>query len=175
MFFQISCHKFLSSIYFQFIFIKIQKMLTFRSFLPDDYKKLEIMIFELYADDKATTVGCIETEQIQKTVTTFTRTPSVLDIQMFVFEGEIVGYAILTWFWSNEFGGRMLMIDELLVKEAYRNRGFSTQFFNTLFAEKRYGEVGYLLEVGIYKADSARLYERLGFQPFKTRHLFKTL
>ena len=92
---------------------------------------------------------------------------------MFIFEQQIVGYALLTWFWSTEFGGRILMIDELLVNESYRNRGFSTQFFKHLFTEKQYGEVAYLLEVGVYKADSARLYERMGFQGFNTKHLFR--
>ncbi|MBL7818762.1 MAG: GNAT family N-acetyltransferase [Saprospiraceae bacterium] len=148
-------------------------MLNFCPFQLQDYSELETMIFELYADDKATTLGSMSRENVQKTVSIFQSTPSVLDITMFIFEEKIVGYAILTWFWSNEFGGRMVLIDELFVKESYRNRGFSTQFFKTLFAEKKYGEVGYLLEVGIYKADSARLYERLGFQPFKTKHLFR--
>ena len=148
-------------------------MPTFRSYINKDYAELETMILELYADGKATTVGGISSENIKKTVSTFLTDPSVLDIIIFIFEEKTVGYAILTWFWSNEFGGRMLQIDELLVKEAYRNRGFSTLFFKKLFTEKRYGEVGYLLEVGIYKADSARLYERLGFQAFKTKHLFR--
>ena len=152
---------------------KSLKMLNFRSYLNKDYTELEAMILELYADDKATTVGLISIENIKKTVATFRTDPSVLDIIIFIFEGKIVGYAILTWFWSNEFGGRMLQVDELLVKESYRNKGFSTAFFKNLFVEKRYGEVGYLLEVGIYKADSARLYERLGFQAFKTKHMFK--
>ena len=148
-------------------------MLNFRSYQNKDYAELETMILELYADDKATTVGCVSTENIKKTVATFQNDPSVLDIVIFNFDKKIVGYAILTWFWSNEFGGRMLQIDELLVKEAYRNKGFSTTSFKKLFTEKRYGEVGYLLEVGIYKADSARLYERLGFQAFKTKHMFR--
>ncbi len=148
-------------------------MLTLRSYINKDYAELETMILELYADDKATTVGLISIENIKKTVTTFITDPSVLDIIIFIFEGKIVGYAILTWFWSNEFGGKMVQIDELLVKESYRNKGFSTAFFKKIFAEKRYSEVGYLLEVGIYKADSARLYERLGFQAFKTKHMFR--
>ncbi len=149
------------------------KMLNFRSYLNKDYAELEVMILELYADDKATTVGLISIENIKKTVATFLTDPSVLDIIIFVFEEKIVGYTILTWFWSNEFGGKMVQIDELLVKESYRNKGFSTAFFKSLFAKKRYNEVGYLLEVGICKADSARLYERLGFQAFKTKHMFR--
>lgn len=148
-------------------------MLKFRSYQTTDFNDLERMIFELYADDKATTVGSMSSENVQKTVERLQKSPSELDILMFTIEDQIVGYALLTWFWSNEFGGRMLMIDELLVKESFRNQGIATLFFENLFSEKRYGEVGYLLEVGTQKKKTAAFYERMGFQAFKTKHLFR--
>ena len=148
-------------------------MLHFRSFQKNDYAELEEMILELYADDKATTVGQLSIENIKKTVERLEQTSAELDILIFTIQNDIVGYALLTWFWSNEFGGRMLMIDELLVKETYRNQGIATCFFEKLFREKQYGEVGYLLEVGVQKEKTAQFYERLGFQSFKTKHLFK--
>lgn len=148
-------------------------MLKFCSYQTTDFNDLERMIFELYADDKATTVGSMSSENVQKTVERLEKSPSELAILMFTIEGQIVGYALLTWFWSNEFGGRMLMIDELLVKESFRNQGIASRFFENLFSEKRYGEVGYLLEVGTQKKKTAGFYERMGFQGFKTKHLFR--
>lgn len=147
-------------------------MLTFRSYQQEDYDDLETMIFELYADDKATTMGSMSSENVKKTIDRLGKS-SDLDILIFTIEDQIVGYALLTWFWSNEFGGRMLLIDELLVKESFRNQGIATRFFENLFSEKRYGEVGYLLEVGVQKKKTAQYYERMGFQSFKTKHLFR--
>ncbi len=147
--------------------------LTFRAYRESDFPELEAMIFELYAIDNATTVGAMSHEQIVRTVHTMTHHPEVGDIVMFEIKDEVVGYAILTWFWSNEFGGRMLIIDELVVKASHRNKGFATQFFNWLFAERRYDEMAYELEVGAKRPDTLRFYERQGFQPFKTKHLFR--
>lgn len=147
--------------------------LTFRAYHNSDFDALEAMIFELYEMDNATTVGAMTHEQIVRTVQIMTTQPEVGDIVMFEIANEVVGYAILTWFWSNEFGGRMLLIDELVVKASHRNQGIATQFFEWLFSERRYGEVAYELEVGAKRPDTLRFYERQGFQPFKTKHLFR--
>lgn len=147
---------------------------TFRSYQhPQDFSELEPMIFELYQDDTATTVGAMTHEQMLRTVETMTQQPEVGDIVIFEKDHEIIGYAILTWFWSNEFGGRMLIIDELLVKESYRGQGIASYFFQTLFKERKYGEMAYELEVGASKAKTIQFYERQGFRPFKTKHLFR--
>lgn len=146
---------------------------TFRAYRPADFIELEPMIFELYADDAATTVGAMNHEQIVRTVETMTHHPEVGEIVIFEMEAQVIGYAILTWFWSNEFGGRMLIIDELLVKEAWRGQGIASHFFQTLFKERKYGEMAYELEVGATKDKTIQFYERHGFKPFKTKHLFR--
>jgi len=149
------------------------QFLTFRAYHPNDFEELENMILELYADDAATTVGRVTHEQIVRTIETLTTKPEVGDIVIFEMEAQVIGYAMLTWFWSNEFGGRMLIIDELLVKEAYRGQGIASYFFQTLFNERKYGEMAYELEVGATKAKTIQFYERHGFQSFKTKHLFR--
>ncbi len=147
--------------------------ISFRSYRPEDFSELKNMIFELYADDAATTVGAMTREQIVRTVETMTTHPEVGDIIIFELNSQVIGYAILTWFWSNEFGGRMLIVDELLVKEAYRGQGIASHFFQTLFKERKYNEMAYELEVGATKAKTIQFYERHGFKPFKTKHLFR--
>ncbi len=147
--------------------------LIFRAYRDEDFAELEAMIMELYADDAATTVGAMSHEQILRTVEMMRTHPAVGDIVIFEIERQVVGYAIVTWFWSNEFGGRMLIIDELLVKAAWRGQGLGSYFFQLLFKERRYGEVAYELEVGATKAQTIQFYERQGFQPFKTKHLFR--
>lgn len=146
---------------------------TLRPYHSDDFQELEAMILELYADDAATTVGAMTHEQIARTVETMTNHPEVGDIIIFELNNQVIGYAIVTWFWSNEFGGRMLIIDELLVKEAYRGQGIASRFFQTLFKERKYNEMAYELEVGATKAKTIQFYERHGFKAFKTKHLYR--
>jgi hypothetical protein len=122
--------------------------LLFRHYVPEDYNELVPMIMELYAKDGATTLNDMSIEKINRTIAELT--DNIQSGEIFIFEQEkaVVGYAIVTSFWSNEFGGRALLIDELLVKAANRNKGISTRFFNFLFDKKLYDEVVYLLEVG---------------------------
>lgn len=147
--------------------------IIFRPYCPDDFAELESMIMELYADDAATTVGAMTHKQIIRTIAAMTTSHPAGDIVIFEMETQVIGYAILTWFWSNEFGGRMLIIDELLVKETWRGQGIASHFFQTLFKERKYGEMAYELEVGATKDKTIQFYERHGFKPFKTKHLFR--
>ncbi len=147
--------------------------LIFRAYRDENFADLEAMIMELYADDAATTIGAMSRAQLVRTIKMLTQHPEVGDIVIFEMKGQVIGYAILTWFWSNEFGGRMLIIDELLVKAAWRGQGVGSHFFQWLFEERRYGEMAYELEVGATKAQTIQFYERQGFQPFKTKHLFR--
>ena len=149
--------------------------LAFRAYRESDYNELVPMILELYADDNATTVGSMTQEQIQRTIQTMSAQPEAGEILVFEIDNQVVGYSILTWFWSNEFGGRMLIIDELLVKEPWRNQGIASRFFEWLFAERRYGEMAYELEVGAKKEHTIRFYEKQGFRSFKTKHLFRVV
>ncbi len=150
----------------------MQKII-FRAYKPTDYDEIVPMIMELYAKDGATTVGDMTVEKINRTIENLLRRKHLGKILIFEQEKMVVGYAILTSFWSNEFGGRSLIIDELLIKMAYRNQGISTQFFNYLFKKKFYNEVVYMLEVGFTNTAAAAFYKRLGFGDFKTKMQFR--
>ena len=147
--------------------------LLFRLYQTEDYNELIPMIMELYAKEGAATVSFMTIEKINRTVSVLMNNKQLGEIFIFEQEKIVVGYAIITGFWSNEFGGRALLIDELLVKGAYRNKGISTRFFNFLFENKFFDEVVYLLEVGIENKQAADFYKKLGFTDFKTKHQFR--
>ena len=42
-------------------------------------------------------------------------------------ENEIVGYIILTYFFSFEYGGKIAFLDELFIKETARGKGFGKE------------------------------------------------
>jgi hypothetical protein len=44
----------------------------------------------------------------------------------------LLGYALLIPYWSNEFGGVLLFVDELFVLREVRNRGIGHSFFRFL-------------------------------------------
>ena len=49
--------------------------------------------------------------------------PLTGEIVLFLEGSELRGYALLVPYWSNEFGGTLLFVDELFVVPEFRSRG----------------------------------------------------
>lgn len=81
-------------------------------------------------------------------------------------EHEIVGYALLISFWSNEYGGEVCEIDELYVAPSHRGKGLASMLIEALArGEGPWGRIPVALTL-VVTPDNARafaLYERLGF------------
>ena len=77
-------------------------------------------------------------------------------------DGEPVGYCYLSWNYASEVGGKVLIFDELYLKDSCRGKGYGEQVIR--WAMEQHPECArYRLEVtGENRA--ARLYERMGFR-----------
>jgi ribosomal protein S18 acetylase RimI-like enzyme len=77
---------------------------------------------------------------------------------------EAIGYLVVTWSWSIEFGGRDAFIDEFYIEPAHRGRGHGSAILEAMVrlldAE---GVHAVHLEVEAGNPDAARLYRRHGF------------
>ena len=89
--------------------------------------------------------------------------PSVGRIVLFLEAGELRGYALLVPYWSNEFGGTLLFVDELFVVPDFRSRGIGRSFFSYVEREQPFGPVALGLGVNAGNGRAQRLYESLGF------------
>ncbi|MBL4767021.1 MAG: GNAT family N-acetyltransferase [Rhodobacteraceae bacterium] len=77
-----------------------------------------------------------------------------------------MGYIIVTFSWSVEFGGMDGVIDEIYIRPAIRNRGIASEVLNTL--PKALADAGIKtlhLEVDRQNEAAQRLYTRAGFAP----------
>ena len=70
---------------------------------------------------------------------------------LFMDGGLLVGYALVTAIWSNEFGGMLLFVDELFVVPAARKRGIARAFFDYLKARPLFDPVA--LGLGVRPAN----------------------
>lgn len=76
-----------------------------------------------------------------------------------------VGYLVLSFGWSVEFGGLDAFLDEIYVRPAVRGRGMGAEALSALIRALQASDIKALhLEVEPGSA-AARLYERLGFAP----------
>jgi ribosomal protein S18 acetylase RimI-like enzyme len=78
--------------------------------------------------------------------------------------GRDVGYVVLVFGWSFEYGGRDGLVDELYVEPASRRQGVARAALEALLAEAAAAGLGAVhLEVERGDAGAARLYRALGF------------
>jgi GNAT superfamily N-acetyltransferase len=80
---------------------------------------------------------------------------------------EVVAYALLISFWSNEYGGEICAIDELYVTPSHRGRGIATRLFEAIVTDRSLWHerpVALELEVTPDNARARAFYERLGFR-----------
>lgn len=136
--------------------------IKYRPFKTSDSKVVAKLIHALYQEVPG---GKQMTPQkIQNSFDSLTKHPDRGTIMVVEHEREIIGYAILINFWSNEFGGNITAIDELYLKKEFRSQGIGTNFIKYL-AEKKFGNsVALELEVIPANKKARELYERLGFK-----------
>ena len=99
--------------------------------------------------------------------------PEQVKIEVFEYNATIVGYALLFTFWYNEFGGKVLNVDELYVQPAFQSQGIVSRYLNELNRKKEYAALS--LEVLPENERAYALYKRMGYTEKETITLYKLL
>lgn len=145
--------------------------MNFRLFDSSDTQEVKEMMFSLYSEDPEG--ESISDDKILKTFMHLQKYPEQGQIVVFDITGITVGYAILIYYWSNEFGSNLINIDELYVKSEWRNKGIASAFFDHLFDHYKGKVSGYQLEVTPSNKKAMRYYQRLGFTKKINSHLIR--
>lgn len=119
------------------------------------------MMHGLYSEDEA--ASPVDRSRFPLTIDFFLANPSRGRIILFEEGISLRGYALLVPFWSNEFGGHMVVVDELFVTPEARNRGIARNFFRFLGEQRPFDAVALALEVSPGNTGALRLYQSLGF------------
>jgi ribosomal protein S18 acetylase RimI-like enzyme len=119
------------------------------------------MMHGLHSEDKGESP--VDESRFPLTIDFFLANPSRGRIVLFEEGGTLRGYALLVPYWSNEFGGPLVVVDELFVTPQARNRGIARNFFRFLGVQKPFDAVALALEVNPANTAALRLYQSLGF------------
>lgn len=87
-------------------------------------------------------------------------------------DGETAGYALIAYYASQEYGGKMALFDELYIKPDFRGHGIGKKVFG--FVEKS-GAVACRLEVERTNTRALKLYKTLGYEEFDYIQMSKKL
>jgi GNAT superfamily N-acetyltransferase len=134
----------------------------------EDLPAVQALVDELYETDMPE-VGVHP--RIAPTFDEFERHPDKGRIMVFDHDGQVIGYAIIVFFWSNEYGGDVIEIDEMVVAKLHRGKGFGSSFFAWL--EKEFPDhVALALQVS-ERNPAKRMYERVGFALSRNQYLIR--
>jgi ribosomal protein S18 acetylase RimI-like enzyme len=103
---------------------------------------------------------------LEATISTFRANPTRGKVEIFERRGDVVGYATLSTFWSNEYGGTIVYIDEIFVTPSARNAGIGRTYIRDLLANPPYSAVAIQLEITPDNERARSLYESLGFSEY---------
>jgi ribosomal protein S18 acetylase RimI-like enzyme len=134
--------------------------MLFRPATPADIDVLLPMIGELYALDHIR----FDEPVVRAALRTLLQEPSYGSVWLIADRDQPVGYLVLTFDYSLEFGGREAFVDELFVREQYRRRGIGTRALEFAEAACRERAIRALhLEVERTNGAAQRAYRKAGF------------
>ena len=139
--------------------------INYRPFKDSDKEIISGLIQDLYKEDNS--IRPMTAEKIRRTFDEFRKSPGKGSIVVIEKDNDIAGYSILINFWSNEFGGNILFVDELYIKKEFRGNGIATDFFKYLSESRAEETVALQLQVTPDNIKARKLYERIGFKPHK--------
>ena len=144
--------------------------IVFRTCTERDLPAVQGLVEQLYAGLR----GAVPVHtDISLTYRELTGKPDKGRVIVFESAGRLIGYGIIIFFWSNEYSGDVIEIDELFVAEDRRSLGAATQFFSWLFSTFGARSSGFALQVSRKNLDALRLYKRLGFSESPNLHLLR--
>lgn len=133
----------------------------FRRAGPDDADALLALMRDFYVCEHLP----YDAERLRRLLAELFARPALGQVWVMVAEGEAVGYFVLGFGFSLEFGGRDAFLDELFVAEAWRGRGLGTEALARAEAACRAAGIAALhLEVDHTNHGARALYERRGFR-----------
>ena len=131
------------------------------------------MMRELYETDAPDLD--VKPQKFPVTIDRLLEEPSRGRVVLFMRDGALAGYSLLIPYWSNEFGGIVVLIDEVLIEKEFRGQGIGKAFFAFVIEARPYDAVALSLEVSPKNKRARSLYESLGFQERYLRMMTRRL
>ena len=136
-------------------------MTTFKPLEKVDIPTITQMMQDFYAIDNYP----MAVEESKKLFQEFITNENLGKSWLIFSENKIVGYIILTFIFSFEYGGKIAFIDELFIKETARGKGFGKEAIQFIQVEVPKLSLKLLyLEVETHNENAQKLYLALDFE-----------
>jgi len=136
--------------------------ISIRDFEMEGEELFYSMASEFHGSD-AVVYGKINHEALQTTFDAcINKSPFVSGF--FIYKNnEVCGYALMCFTYSNEYGGKIMIIDEIYVKEEFRGKGLASFFVKEIISKYKHDVVYVEVEVKKDNTEAINLYKKFEF------------
>jgi GNAT superfamily N-acetyltransferase len=134
---------------------------TYRLVKRDEIEVLTALAARFYDEEPTEKPFCAE--NMENTVHELNCHPEKGTVFVIEKGNDLVGYAIVINYWSNEYGGNILNIDELYLLPAHRRQGIARDFIGLLERVAPAGTIAMQLEVARANKGACGFYKKIGF------------
>lgn len=141
---------------------------TYKPVSENDIETAVLMMREFYAIDGYP----IDVEKSKKLFRQFIGAENLGRSWLILSDAEIVGYIILTFVFSFEYGGNLAFVDELYLSESARGKGIGKS--SITFVQEEAQKIGLkmlYLEVEQHNSAAQKLYLSAGFTPHNRKFM----
>lgn len=136
-------------------------MLIIRKANNSDKEKYVSLAKKFYNSDAV--LHEISKNNFYKTFNEFMHSDIFIEIYLLELDEKLIGYFLLSKTYSQEVGGKVLLIEEIFIESEYRNKGISKKIFNFIF--ETYGDYKrYRLELTKNNNIAFNAYSKMNFK-----------
>ena len=146
--------------------------IEFRAAEINDIKDLLEMMSEFYSHEELK----YDKETLQPAIETLINDGRIGEIRLITSGVKLIGYFVLTYTYSLEYGGKNALLDELYIRENFRGRGIGKQvlsFVEDFCRDKNIHAIH--LQVKRFNPIAKKLYSSVGFKEVDRDFMTKVL
>lgn len=145
-------------------------MLVIRKVNDSDKEKYVSLAEKFYSSEAV--LHEISKDNFYKTFNEFMLSDIFIDIYLLELNDKAIGYFLLSKTYSQEVGGKVLLIEEIFIESEYRNKGISKKIFNFIF--ETYSDYKrYRLELTKNNTVALKVYTKLDFEKLEYLQMIK--
>lgn len=120
------------------------------------------MSFDFYSSDAV--LHPIQKSNLEFTLQAALTQSPFMRLLIFENQNQVIGYGLLAFYWSNEAGGMVTLLEEFYILPKHRGHQYGSQFMNWLFDTYQSKSARFRLEVCPDNIGAIKLYKKYGFE-----------
>jgi GNAT superfamily N-acetyltransferase len=139
----------------------------------DEIPEIEKLALTLYQEDPPGRK--MSRLKIRRTIKELSEHPDKGAITVIYVGTLIIGYAIIIYFWSNEYGGNIAYLDEFYIKPSWRSKGIGSSYLKHVAKTRGLNLKGIHVELTPANKKAFAFYSQHGFKMADNYHMFKAI